>query len=293
MKHLNRLAIFNLFLAFAIILWGAWVRISGSGDGCGAHWPLCKGELWPSLMSAETWIELFHRIKSGLFGITVILSYILSRKYFPKNHPARHASFWGVFFSITEALIGAKLVLFDLVGENQSAQRVFTSALHLSNTSFLLGALVATAVWSKRSDLFTPTAWKKNASVFLISFLVIGITGTWAALSSTLFPSSSLAEGLISDFSAQSHWLVQIRISHPIVALLLGGFIWYRIIKIAKCFNGNSLLLLISKYCIPITILIGIITLTMLSPTWLKLTHLAFSTLSISMIWWLLFSKHQ
>ena len=83
MKTLRNLAAFNIILALAIILWGAWVRISGSGAGCGSHWPLCKGELWPSLMSAETWIELFHRLKSGVFGITVIAVFVLSRIKFP------------------------------------------------------------------------------------------------------------------------------------------------------------------------------------------------------------------
>lgn len=285
---MKRLAIFNLLLAFAIILWGAWVRISGSGDGCGAHWPLCKGELWPSLMSVETWIELFHRIKSGLFGITVIIVFVLSRIHFSKNHPARHAAFWGLFFSITEALIGAKLVLFDLVGENQSLQRVITSALHLSNTSILMGALVATVLWSRDSKMFSPKPWKASAFRFLILFVCIGVTGTWAALSNTLFPSSSLQDGLAADFSSTSHWLVQIRITHPIIAVIFGSYIWIKLLKHSREISDKTVVLL-TKICIPLTVIIGLITLTLLSPTWLKLTHLAFSTLSITLIWCVLF----
>lgn len=289
---MKRLAIFNLILAFAIIIWGAWVRISGSGDGCGAHWPLCKGELWPSLMSVETWIELFHRIKSGLFGITVIAAFVLSRIQFPKNHPARHAAFWGLFFSITEALIGAKLVLFDLVGENQSLQRVITSALHLSNTSILMGALVATVMWSKDSKMFKPSPWKAPALIFLVLFICIGVTGTWAALSNTLFPSASLQEGLAADFSNTSHWLVQIRIAHPIIAVIFGSIIWIKLLKLTKNIN-DSVIALLSKICIPLTLIIGFLTLSLLSPTWLKLTHLAFSTLSITVIWGVMFSKRD
>lgn len=293
MKTLRNLAAFNIILALAIILWGAWVRISGSGAGCGSHWPLCKGELWPSLMSAETWIELFHRLKSGVFGITVIAVFVLSRIKFPKQHPVRAAALWGIIFTITEALVGAKLVLFDLVAGNQSLERVATSALHLSNTSLLMGALVATYVWSKKEIPFSPAPWKKEGIFCLLLFLCIGITGTWAALANTLYPAGTLALGFAADFDPTSHWLVRIRIFHPFVALFLGSFLWWKVLGLSKSSYASKRTRAIATSLVPATIVIGLSTLLLLSPTWLKLTHLALSTSSMACMWGLLFMKQS
>jgi len=46
-----------LAYSILVILWGAYVRISFSGDGCGDHWPLCHGEVIPTAPSVKTLIE--------------------------------------------------------------------------------------------------------------------------------------------------------------------------------------------------------------------------------------------
>lgn len=268
----KKLALFNIALAFLIILWGAWVRISGSGAGCGEHWPLCKGEFWPSVLSIETWIEILHRLKSGLFGLTVLWMFFLSKK----NHPTRLAASLVLIFTITEALLGAKLVLFSLVGENDSLHRAITSALHLCNTSFLMASLIACVTWSdgERFNLH------RDFYLYFILFLILGSTGAWASLSNTLFPSESLTQGLSQDFSKESHWLVNLRVIHPIFAVILGS-----ILSLALYKNGinikDKLVRAWVIYSAPLTIVIGLLTLGLLSPTWLKLTHLACSTSTI------------
>ena len=60
-KWFGRLATANLFYCLFVILWGAFVRASGSGAGCGAHWPLCNGVLVPQSPALATIIELTHR----------------------------------------------------------------------------------------------------------------------------------------------------------------------------------------------------------------------------------------
>ena len=64
---------FNLL----VILWGAYVRASGSGAGCGAHWPLCNGEVIPRAPSVATLIEYSHRLTSGLalLGVLALLAW--------------------------------------------------------------------------------------------------------------------------------------------------------------------------------------------------------------------------
>src|ERR1044071_6014303 len=134
----------NLF----VILWGALVRATGSGAGCGAHWPLCNGEVLPPNPSTATLIEYTHRASSGAALLLVVGLFWWSRRGFPAGHPARRGAAWALLFICVEALVGAGLVLFELVGRNASAERAGYLAFHLLNTFLLLGALALTAHWA-------------------------------------------------------------------------------------------------------------------------------------------------
>lgn len=271
-----------------VILWGAWVRISHSGDGCGDTWPLCKGQIIPEAEQGKTWVELSHRLMSGVFGFLVLGVFFWARKVFPKGHKARLWASLSLLFTVTEALLGAKLVLFKLVGTNDTPFRAFAMSLHLVNSLFLSASLALTsdfagnAKWGKRlSSPWTAAGLqpKRIVTGLLISFLLIGVTGAIAALASTLFPSTSLFEGFQADWDANSHYLVRLRGIHPLFGLLFGGSMaltaWLSIqlqkpeeIELAKrsrrlaTFTGLGILL-------------GIATLLMLSPVALKLAHLA------------------
>src|SRR5579871_3906524 len=95
----------------AVILWGALVRATGSGAGCGGHWPLCNGDLLPASPQAATVIEFTHRVMSGVALVTAVILAGWGSQTFPKGHPARRWSVWALVFMLTEALIGAALVL--------------------------------------------------------------------------------------------------------------------------------------------------------------------------------------
>ena len=209
-----------------VILWGAWVRISHSGDGCGQSWPLCHGQVLPeSSLDGATWIEFSHRVSTGLFGLAVVVLVVMAFKFFPMGHIVRKASVWTLFFTLTEALIGAKLVLSGLVGEVSTFERAFVMSIHQINSLLLTGSLAFSfkrptirGVWDL-AGFFSQPYWRK--SVFLlVGFLLLAIFGAISALSSTLFPSSSLMEGLEQDFQSDAHWLVRWRIVHPLFAIL-------------------------------------------------------------------------
>lgn len=73
MKPLRRLAYVSIVLAYIQIVFGAVVRITGSGMGCGDHWPRCLGSWLPDLGNAQTGIELTHRVLGVLLGFSIIL----------------------------------------------------------------------------------------------------------------------------------------------------------------------------------------------------------------------------
>lgn len=280
-----RFSQFLLLYTLLVILWGAWVRISHSGDGCGASWPLCQGQLLPEAPHAKTWVELSHRLTSGLFGLLVIFLFWQARKLFPKQSPLRKATLATLIFMISEALLGAKLVLFGLVGGNDSPLRLFVMGLHQVNSLLLSGSvalvvLFASELPAKASRSLPGVTPKTHLppwtfSLFLF-FLVIAVTGAFASLAATLFPSSSLMEGIAKDFSANAHYLLRLRILHPIMASLIAGgmalYFWL------QAQNTENLVLKKVNLQVALSfifaIVFGYVTLLSLAPLWMKVTHL-------------------
>ena len=211
-----------------IILWGAFVRASGSGAGCGSHWPLCNGVAIPRSPSIETLIEYSHRLTSGVALILVVALAVVAFRTFPKRHIVRRAAAVSVFFIITEALVGAGLVLFSLVADNASIARAMFVSVHLANTFLLVAALTLTAWWSTGK---APIRFRKQGAILwllaagCVATLMLGVSGAVTALGDTLFPSGSLAEGLSADFSSTAHFLIRLRILHPTMAFAIGVYL--------------------------------------------------------------------
>ena len=210
----------------AVILWGAYVRATGSGAGCGSHWPLCNGEVLPRAARIETIIEFSHRVTSGLALIAVVVLLIATWRTCAAGHPARRAAALSLFFMLTEAAVGAGLVLFQLVADNASAARAMFMATHLLNTFLLLASLALTAYWlSDQPDIGFKGRGKLLAALggLAAGILLVAVSGAVAALGDTLFPSQSLTQGMSADLSASSHVLIRLRVIHPMLAVLVGG----------------------------------------------------------------------
>jgi len=134
----RRFAWFVVVYNLAVVLWGAFVRATGSGAGCGSHWPLCNGEVLPRAPSIETVIEFTHRLMSAVDGLLVLALVIWAFRAFGRRHPVRRWSLVGLVFLISEALVGAGLVRFELVADNDSMVRALVMSAHLINTFLLL-----------------------------------------------------------------------------------------------------------------------------------------------------------
>jgi cytochrome c oxidase assembly protein subunit 15 len=290
-----------LFYTILVILWGAWVRISHSGDGCGDTWPLCHGQIIPADQQKKTWVELSHRLMSGLFGFFVLGLWFAARKNFPKGHAVRKWALFSLIFTITEALLGAKLVLFRLVADNDTPYRAFVMSLHFLNSLMLSGSLALTLdfslhpQWLKRQNSpWNLPSLKPNKLVFgvILAFFLIGITGAIAALSGTLFPSSSLLEGLQADWDANAHYLIRLRGLHPLFGLLLGGSLalvaWISI----QLLKPNEMALQKRSRWLALIVAagvsFGVLTLLFLAPVWMKLVHLALAhSIWILLLFWI------
>lgn len=270
MKNFKLLVNINLIFCLFIILWGAWVRLSGSGAGCGEHWPLCDGEVIPMAPDIKKLIEFTHRITSGLFGITVLLMSIWAYKLKSINSLAKKSAMASLIFTIIEALIGAVLVKKGLVADNSSIARAWVMGLHLVNTFFLVGSLVLTNFYTsfdgeKKCQKISNYWWYS-----LILILLVGATGAIAALGDTLFPASSLIEGVKSDFNTTSHILIRLRIFHPILAVFTCALLLKLSLETLGRYREDKMLIGV----IILSLLIGLFNFSLLAPTWLVLIHL-------------------
>ena len=210
----------------AVILWGALVRATGSGAGCGGHWPLCNGDVLPNVSQIATVIELTHRVMSGIALVLVVAMFVWARRVFLPGSAARRWAAWALVFILTEALLGASLVLLGHVARNESVGRVYSLATHLINTFLLLASLALAARSATRSAM-QPTArrvrlFSLSMSGPLIALILVAVAGVITALGDTLFPSHSLAEGMRDDFSSTASFLIRLRIIHPLLALGAG-----------------------------------------------------------------------
>jgi heme A synthase len=286
---LNRLATYAWLVVAAnlfVIVWGAYVRASFSGDGCGSHWPLCNGEVLPTTGLLKTFIELTHRLTSGVALLLVVGLVWRTRRQFPRGHRVRRGAFWSLVFILIEALIGAALVKLDLVGRNASVARAFVMSIHLVNTFVLLAFLSLTAWWAMGGERVRLRGQGKIGAIFaigLVGTLLIAVSGAVAALGDTLFPVNSLAEGIRRDLSATAHFLERLRGLHPLFAVGIGCY------AIAAASYVNNFLrpglprtrrltsILTTLFLLQLGA--GILNVALLAPVWLQLTHLLLADL--------------
>jgi cytochrome c oxidase assembly protein subunit 15 len=277
---LRRFAWAVLVYFIAVILWGALVRATGSGAGCGDHWPLCNGTVIQHSPRVDTMIEFTHRITSGisLFAVVGLLIWVLRATR--RGHLARAAAWASVAFTLVEAILGALLVKLGLTAQSTSPLRAPYLALHLTNTLLLLAALTLAAHFLSRKKGFMRDSVQLVAplrsSLGLIVVLAVGVTGSLAALGDTLFPASSLSQAFSQDLSNKSAWLLRWRWTHPTFALLASVFlIWLLVRAVRRSSHWDNrglsaivLILLATQY------LLGVLDVVLLAPLWLQIVHL-------------------
>lgn len=267
-----------------VILWGAYVRATGSGAGCGNHWPLCNGEVIPRAPGVETWVEFTHRLTSGLSLLLVIGLLVWSFRSYPKGHIVRLGAGLSMLFIITEALVGAGLVLFEWVGDNVSLGRAISIAVHLVNTFLLLAFLTITAWWTSGGEPVRLAGQGAALWLFAVGFLgvlIIGVTGAITALGDTLFPVETLAEGIVQDFSPTAHFLIRLRVWHPIIAILVGFYLMFlgglvAMFRVARQIRRLSTALVVLFL---VQLLAGLVNLFLLAPVWMQMAHLLLADL--------------
>jgi cytochrome c oxidase assembly protein subunit 15 len=244
-----------------VVLWGAYVRASGSGAGCGSHWPLCNGDVVP--------------VAPRIALVGVVALWLWSRASFAPGSRVRRMALTSFVLLITEALLGAGLVLFNYVDQDASVGRAFYLSLHLVNTLLLLGALVLTA-WFSTGEERMPARRSSLVMAALPIAILVSVTGAIAALGDTLFPVTTLAQGFHQDFSTAASFLLRLRVLHPIFAVLAAGYF----VTISVGVLRSKPHALATKLAVAVLVLAlaqlsaGALNLLLLAPVSMQITHL-------------------
>jgi len=273
-----RFAWATLCFNVAVVLWGTYVRATGSGAGCGNRWPACGGNVLGASAKAQTIIEFTHRMTSAVALLMIAFLLLWCWRATSKGDWARYAAILATVFLANEALLGAALVLLGHVARDQSTVRALLLCLHFGNTLLLLGTLALKAAWLQSGSgtfTFVQKRTQVTAAVIgLLAMLGIGATGTLAALGDTLFPAASVRASVSQDFTPNSPALLHFRPLHPILAVIAGTYlIWVML-------NSSSRLMWRSRAPLALIILliteigIGLFNVLLLTPVWLQILHL-------------------
>jgi heme a synthase len=276
---LRRFAWFVLVYNVIVILWGAVVRATGSGAGCGDQWPLCDGAAIPQSPQFHTMIEFTHRLMSGGALIVILALLVWTWRATGKGHLARWTAGIGLVLVLNEAFLGALLV--TVAARSASvATGVLLFSCHLTNTLLLVAALALTAELLSNPRFSATTSLRRGRLVFptlgILMTLLVGVTGSLVALGDTMYPSSSLLDAIRQDFSATAPLLLRLRWIHPASAFLAGAFILWLLVRAFRrdapakmhALGMAVLLTLLLQY------LLGAFDVLGQQPTWLQILHL-------------------
>lgn len=276
---LKRAAELALGYTLLVILWGAYVRVSGSGAGCGNHWPTCQGEIVPRSPGVATVIEVTHRITSGLALPAVLWVLYVAMKVGSKN--ARVMAGASVFFMVSEAILGAALVKFEKVAYDQSIGRAYWMGAHLINTFLLVGSMTLAVLAARDIPFRWGSRGRRGLSLAaLVALVLTGVTGAVAALGDTLFPAASFMEGLRMD-AAPQHLFVELRVYHPYVAVVTAiGLLTFASSVPMDVKASRRLVVLVVMQ-----VGVGILNLVLNAPAWMQLVHLLVADLVWMATW--------
>jgi len=278
--RLARYAWIVLAYNVAVVLYGAVVRATGSGAGCGSNWPDCNGGALPLTGTAEELVEFGHRASSGvaLAAVAVLVFWVFRAR--PKGEATRAAAAAAAIFIVIEAMIGAMLVLFGWVADDQSTGRAVSITLHLVNTFLLLAALTLTAWWLSGGRRPSPPLSRRDRNAVLlgaVGLVLVGASGAITALGDTLFPAESLLEGIRDDFTGA--FLVRLRWIHPIVAVGVAAFVMYLAQQRRPPSAAGGRLADLLTGLVLIQLVAGVVNVLLLAPVWMQVVHLLLADL--------------
>ena len=288
-RRFTRFAWWLLGYTLLVILFGAVVRITGSGAGCGQHWPSCNGELLQMPQTLKTAIEYTHRATSGLSVIAIVALLIGAFRVYPRGHATRGAAVMAGVMILVEALIGALLVKLRLVENDASFARILVLPLHLMSTALLTAALTWCA-WFASSEATPASANPLPRAAWALLFcsglgiLLVSATGAVTALGDTVYPlqHAGVSARLQADLGENASLLQHLRDIHPFLAGGVAAFVTYAAMLIPGYRKG--VVVLRAGQCLAgvvcLQVMAGVVNIWLSAPGPMQVAHLLLANLA-------------
>jgi heme a synthase len=177
-RALRLLGLLTTLIMLIVIIMGALVTNTGSAQGCGHHWPLCYGQVVPTMHTHQTWIEFSHRAVTGLAGILILVLAVWSWISYSKVKWVKMLSVGTVLFVVIQAVLGGLAVIWP--------ESSFVLALHfgISLISFVTVLLLTFILYeqSKWKHTFSPSltnGFRTNILLLFIYLYVVIYSGAF------------------------------------------------------------------------------------------------------------------
>ncbi len=265
----------------AVILFGAVVRITGSGAGCGQHWPSCNGELLQVPHTLKTAIEYTHRATSGISAFAIIGLLTFAFLLYPRGHAVRRAAKLAFTMIVVEVLLGLAIVHWHFVENDASLGRALVLPLHLVSTAVLTAALTWCAYFASRSPhgaRSLPAGARWLPLLAGLGVLIVSATGSVTALGDTVYPvhATGLAARLQEDQGASAHLLQRMRSVHPLLAIGVAAFVAYvaMVLPAYRTSPDVKRASLVLAGCVSLQVCAGALNVWLSAPGYLQVIHL-------------------
>jgi len=278
----QKVAVFALVYNILVVGWGVFLRAGNYGDGCGDHWPLCGDNNTPLMGTLARWIEGSHRISTALCGPLALLLVYLAFRHFPRGDYGRKAAIGVLGMTLFEGAIGAFLVKFKLVAQNDSVNRAAIMAVHCVSTfvlvAFLVTLILAAKGW-RRPQFRSQGPVVPILGMGVAGIVLLGISGAVSALAHQLHKVDNVLEAAMRG---DSHWMVRLQPLHPLIAVSVTLYIFLAVglinhlrpdPNVKKA--GDWLMLSFA-----LQILIGSLNIVMDAPIVMQMLHLAMADLN-------------
>ena len=170
-KLLKLFGILTSFGMLLVLLMGAVVTKTGSGDGCGNSWPLCYGKVLPEAPEIETIIEVSHRIVSAALGLLVIILAIWTWRKIGHLRETKFLAIASVFLIVFQGLLGAAAVVWG------QSDIILASHFGFSLASFASVVLLTILVFEASGNQKTPHVPKRIRihlyAITIYSYIVV------------------------------------------------------------------------------------------------------------------------
>ena len=221
MQTVRRFGYLALLLGFAQIVFGAVVRITGSGMGCGDHWPDCYGSFTPAPNAPSLLVEISHRYGAAALSLAILALAIAA--WLKRREPGvagragvLRPSVLAVVLVIVAALFGAVTIKMQL--------NPLVVATHLAIAMSLLAVLVVVVIragglGSRGVSAGSQRTFRSARAAAGLTFLAL----VFGALTANTPGATAACQGFPWCSFADHGLPLWIHVTHRIIAFLILG----------------------------------------------------------------------